>query len=400
MVDNGPRMSRRHVERIRPRAGVISAHARSWLALLAGLLAVASGCTRLLLGDSEAGLVLEDLMGGPQESRLEARTGEPSRASLRFTAGGAPRAADLYLPATRARAGLVLVPGLTPAGKDDSRLVALARTLARVDFAVLVPDIPGFRSLQLRASDVGVLIDAIETLDALPEMQPRLPLGIGGFSYAVGPAIMASLDPRVRERVDLVVGVGGYYDLRELVAYYTTGAHRGDTEGPTPYDSGKWIFALGIAEQLPDAGDRAALEALALDMVYSSSAASAPTSPADLTPGGAALLELLTNTTPERVPALLAQLPATLREEIRALNPAEADLDRLHARMLLLHGRGDDIIPYGESIALAEALPGEQVSLYLVDGMAHVELSPGLGDIDTLLAMVDALLAARAAPGT
>ena len=365
-------------------------------ALLAVVLAAAWGCTRLLLGDSEAALVLEDLMDGLGESRLEARTGDPRREPLRYAGNGETRVADLYLPASRVRGGLVLVPGLTPAGKDDARIVDLARTLARVEFAVLVPDVPGFRSFQMRASDVDVLVDAIVQLRGRVEMQPGLPLGIGGFSYAVGPALMASMHPRARDGVDIVVGVGGYYDLRELVTYYTTGAHRGETGGPTPYDRGKWIFALGIAEQLPDANDRLAVEALARRMAFSRSAETSVPIPGNLTPGGDALLELLGNTTPERVPALLAKLPRPLREEIRALNPAEADLDQLHARVLLLHGRGDNIVPYAESVALAEALPDHQVRLYLIDGLAHVDLRPELGDIDVLLEMVESLLAERA----
>ena len=367
--------------------------------LLGACLLAASGCARWLLGDSEAGLVLEDLMGGSGESRLERRTAEPSRRTLGYRGEGGERVADLYLPATPARAGLVLVPGLTPAGKDDARLVHLARTLARVEFAVLVPDVPGFRSFSMRASDVAVLIDAIAELHRHPEMQPDLPLGIGGFSYAVGPALMAALDGRARDSVDFVVGVGGYYDLRELVAYYTTGAHRGDAGAPTPYDRGKWIFALGIAEQLPDPGDRRTVAALARRMAFSSAEQNEVAIPDNLTAGGDALLELLTNTTPQRVPTLLARLPPTLREELRALNPAEADLGELRARVLLLHGRGDDIVPYTESIALAEALPDEQIELFLVDGLAHVDLSPELGDIDVLLAMVNALLAERRGNG-
>jgi fermentation-respiration switch protein FrsA (DUF1100 family) len=68
----------------------------------------------------------------------------------------------------------------------------------------------------------------------------------------------------------------------------------------------------------------------------------------------------------------------------------------LHARLLLLHGRGDNIIPYTESIELAQSVPAGRARLFLVDGLAHVDLQPTWADVDILLAMVEALLEERA----
>ncbi len=360
------------------------------------MLSLTGGCLQLRLGDSEAGLVLEDLV--TSDSRLRQRTPEPAFRGLSTRVGERQLRGDLYLPAGSVRAGLVLVPGLAVAGKNDPRLVALARTLARVDFMVLIPDVPGFRAYRMGSEDVEVLVAAVQALEAAPEMQSRLPMGIGAFSFAVGPALIAALDARVAERVDFIVAVGGYQDLRRLIAYYTTGAHRDDRDTPTPYDRGKWIFALGVSEKLPDTSDRLAIQAVARRAIYGNAGESDVPAPASLSPGGAALLELLTNTTPERVPALLARLPATLRAEITALNPAEQPMNRLRGQLLLLHGRGDNIIPYTESVALAESVPDGHAELFIIDGLAHVDLQPTAGDVDILMEMVNALLDQRAPP--
>ncbi len=373
-----------------------------WTRLYSALLAIAiimaltGGCLQLRLGDSEAGLVLEDLV--TRDSRLRKRTPEPAFRALRMSVDGRQLRGDLYLPAGSVRAGIVLVPGLAIAGRHDPRLVALARTLARVDFMVLIPDVPGFRAYRMGSEDVEVLVAAVQALEAAPEMQARLPMGIGAFSFAVGPALIAALDARVAERVDFVVAVGGYQDLRRLISYYTTSAHRDDRDTPTPYDKGKWIFALGVSDKLDDASDRLAIQAAARRAIYANAGAMDVPVPAGLSPGGAALLELLGNTTPERVPILLARLPAPLRAEITALNPAEQPLHGLHARLLLLHGRSDHIIPYTESIALAESVPAGGADLFIIDGLAHVDLQPTSADVDVLLSMIDALLAQRAPP--
>jgi hypothetical protein len=356
-------------------------------------LALAGGCLQMRLGDSEAGLVLEDLVAS--DSRLQARTPKPIFRALRFDDDAPPLRADLYVPADGVRAGMVLVPGLAVAGRNDPRLVALARTLARVGFLVVIPDIPGFRYYRMGVEDVELLVAATQALAALPEMQPRLPVGIGAFSFAVGPALIAALDARVARRVDFVVAVGGYHDLRRLITYYTTGAHRQDSDAPTPYDKGKWIFALGVSEKLPDPSDRRAIQNAARRAIYTDVDEASVPLPADLSPGGAALLELLTNTTRERVPELLARLPAPLAAEITALNPAEQAMGGLHAHLLLLHGRSDAIIPYTESIALGESVRPGGAQLFLIDGLAHVDLQPTSGDVDILLEMVNALLAQR-----
>ncbi len=368
----------------------------SALLTIAIIMALTGGCLQLRLGDSEAGLVLEDLV--TSDSRLRKRTPEPGFRALHTSVEGRRLRGDLYLPAGSVRAGIVLVPGLAVAGRNDPRLVALARTLARVDFMVLIPDVPGFRAYRMGSEDVEVLVAAVQALEVVPEMQARLPMGIGAFSFAVGPALVAALDARVAERVDFIVAVGGYQDLRRLIAYYTTSAHRDDRDTPTPYDKGKWIFALGVSEKLPDTSDRLAIQAVARRAIYANAGESDVPAPASLSPGGAALLELLTNTTPERVPALLARLPAPLRAEITALNPAEQSMNGLRGHLLLLHGRSDNIIPYTESVALAESVPAGHADLFIIDGLAHVDLQPTAGDVDILMEMVDALLDQRAPP--
>ena len=371
---------------------------KPWATLLAIAITIvlAGGCLQVRLGDSEAGLVLEDLF--TSDSRLRERAPAPTFRALHISDDRRQLRGDLYLPADSVRAGIVLVPGLAVAGKNDPRLVALARTLARVNFMVLIPDIPGFRAYRMGSEDVEVLVAAVQALGVAPEMQPRLPIGIGAFSFAVGPALITALDTRVAERVEFIVAIGGYQDLRRLITYYTTGAHRDDRDTPTPYDKGKWIFALGVSEKLLDTSDRLAIQAVARRAIYANTGESDVPAPASLSPGGAALLELLTNTTPARVPALLARLPASLRAEITALNPAEQPMNSLHARLLLLHGRGDNIIPYTESIALAESVPDGRADLFIIDGLAHVDLQPTAGDVDILLEMVNALLDQRAAP--
>jgi len=359
-----------------------------------------AGCAPPPLGDTEAALALEDIAAGDNDSRLKAETPQPSRRAITFDIDDHRYAADLYLSPSGARAGIVLVPGVVPAGKDDPRLVALAYTLARLRFAVLVPDMPGLRDYKVRASDVREVADAFRYLSADPELAPSGRAGIAGFSYGAGPVIIAAVQPDIRDRVRFVVAVGGYHDLHNVVGYFTTGFYRiPDAPGdgwrflwPNPYV--KWAFALSNTELLERPRDRRALRAVAAAIMRGGATVEPEPTPS-LAPDARALYALLTNQDRARVPALIDRLSPRIRGELEGINPAAHDLSRLGAQVILLHGRSDTLIPYTESVALACALPPRQVRLFLIDGLAHVTIQPRAADLPQLLRAMEALLAQR-----
>ena len=77
------------------------------------------------------------------------------------------------------------------------------------------------------------------------------------------------------------------------------------------------------------------------------------------------------------MPALIDALPAPIRADLEALDLERRDLSQLPFDLILLHGRDDPIIPSTESQALAAAVPDDRVSLYVLDRLTHIELSPG-----------------------
>ncbi|HEY9899789.1 MAG TPA: hypothetical protein V6D00_11455 [Pantanalinema sp.] len=366
---------------------------RRWLALV-GTIALIQGC----LPSREALWVLRDVAAGDQPSVLKERTPAPARAAVRYTIEGRAHAADLYQPGEAPCAGIVLVPGATRDGKDDARLVAFANTLARARFAVLVPEIASLRALRLRARDAREVADAFAYLGSRPDLAPGGRAGIGAFSYAVGPALLAALEPAIRDRVRFVLGVGGYHDVARVVTYCTTGFFR-DERGAwrylRPNAYGKWVFVLSNADLLEDPGDRRALSAMA-ERRLSDPAAPIEQLAQGLRPEGRSLYDLLANADPERVPGLIAKLPRPIRDDMAALDLANKDLRALRARVNLIHGTNDSVIPYTESLALARALPHGLARLTVVGDLGHVELTGlGIRDAWRLWRAIDALLAER-----
>ncbi len=372
-----------------------------WYAL--ALCAALSGCISPNFGDSEAGLALEDLASGQSASRLAALAPQPSRESISFITGGEERAADLYRPARSARAGIVLVPGVVAQGRRDARIIAMANTLARLDFTVLVPDMPGVRSFQMRSSDVREVADTFAWLASRPELAPPGYIGIAGFSYGAGPVLLAALKPDIREQVHFVLAVGGYYSLENVVTYLTTGYYPvvepagtvlSETRRTSPHPYGEAAFIRSNLDLLERPADRGFFRGYAEYLTGNRIDEDEPV-PAYLAPDAQAFYKLLTNHIPAQVPALLEKLPPRMRTELEGIDPAAHDLSQLRADVILLHGRGDNLIPYTESIALAGALPESQVQLFIIDGLAHVDFRPKIHDVPQLLVAMEALLAQR-----
>lgn len=370
--------------------------------LLAIVLVLAlAGCGQLwggvcLLPSAEGLLIMQDLAAGAGNSQFKAMTPAPRRTTVSYQVDGRHARGDLYLPAVAPAAGLVLVPGAAKEGKDDPRVVAFAMTLSRVRFAVLVPDMQDVRGLRLRPEDAREVADAFRYLLSHERLSPGGRAGMAAVSYAVGPAILAALEPDLRDRVHLILAVGGYYSLLNVLTYVTTGQFQAP-DGPwqirakNPY--GLWVFVESNLEYVQDAGDRARLAEMAERRLKDPAAAIADLA-SGLGPEGKTIYAFMTSRTPAELESRFAQLPPRIRAGIEGLDVARRDLSPLSARLVLVHGVEDPIIPYTESMRLARAAPHSQ--LFLVNGLMHVNLGGlSLGDMRQLGCALDALLALR-----
>lgn len=317
---------------------------------------------------------------------------------IRYRGTAADRTGDLFA-LNGSRAGLVLVPGASEAGKDDPRLRAFARSLARAGFVVLVPEIETLRRLLVRPEDAAEIADAVEYLSRRLATHGATRIGIAAISYSTGPAVLAALDARIRHKVSFVIAVGGYYDMDSVVTYFTTGKFRAAPGQPWRYQKpnvyGKWVFVRSNLPRVGNGTDRALLGAIS-ERKLTNPRADTSALEDRLGREGRGIMALLTNTDPAAVPELIKGLPPAIRRDIAGLDLDRRDLTGLAANLILVHGRDDTIIPFTESVALAAAVGPDRATLFLVDGLAHVDLRPtGLSDALTLWRAVYRLLEER-----
>lgn len=320
---------------------------------------------------AEAALVMWDVAAGGRPTWWQDATETPRDQIIEWKGGEG----DLYLPAARPRAAMVLVPGAAVLGRDEPRLKAFARTFARAGFAVLVPELPEVRQLVLSRADADRVAGALREL---ARRLPDAPLGVAAISYAVAPALIAAIEDDLASRIAFVVGIGGYRDAHAVIRFVTTGAFRprGDAREfrmePNAY--GRWAILRANAGRLDDPSDARLLGEIALRR-WRDRNADISREAALLGPQGRAVLALVDNRDPDAVAGLIAGLPERVRHEIDGLNLALYDLSRLRGHLILVHGRTDPMVPYSESQDLAAASSKARVSLFLIDEIGHVEFT-------------------------
>lgn len=372
---------------------------RATLVVAAALALAGCGTLRQVacLPGGDATLMMDDLMAGASASKLKNTTEAPRRTTVAYTIADRARAGDLYQSGAPS-AAIVLVPGASTSGKDDPRLVAFAEALARMRFTVLVPDIPNVRQLRVKPDDAAPIADAVAHLAGRADLAPQGRIGVGAFSYALGPGVIAALDPAVRDKVRFVLGVGGYYDLVATIKYFMTGYYQ-EAGGPRQYLQpnwyGKWVFVHSNVDRFADAEDRATLTEMANLKVKDAGADVAALAAKLRSDEAKALYAMLNETDPDKIPGYLAAFPADMRADLDRLDLSKRDLKQLKARVLLFHGYDDNLVPYTESLAFAQATGGA-ARTFLINGFVHVDFAKtGFLDGWKMGCAIDELLAER-----
>jgi hypothetical protein len=180
----------------------------------------------------------------------------PAREELTLAARGRPLHADLYRPA-KPRQAILLVHGLSRAGRRHAELVHLARLLAAQGALVLVPHFETFAAFTLDGGEVDDIGAALTHLRGTGH-----PVGVAGFSFGAGPALVAAAHhPGLR----LVASFGGYADLRHVIAFITTGVHTfgGRRYAESQEEYNRWKLLALLVGFVEPPRDRTRLQALA-----------------------------------------------------------------------------------------------------------------------------------------
>ena len=326
-------------------------------------------------------LLLLELPTPETDGPIARRLPDPQIERVTFEGAGRAMIADVYRPASGSRRshrpGIVLNHGVAAGGMNDLRLTNFADALARAGYVALVPEFINLKEFRVRPSDVGEMVSSYEYLERLPDVNPDR-VGFFGFSYAGGIAMLAANDPRISERVRFCFLLGSYYDLRSIVTYATTGYYLEDGEWVymKPRHTGKWAVLRNSLRLVGDDTDRRLLSRIANSKLEDDTC-DVSASADSLGEEGALLYELMMNGDPDAAAGIIDRLSPGILGYFDELS-MPGNMENVTARLIIVHGRDDNLMPYTESILLAENAPPKAIAeLRILESIQHVDLEFG-----------------------
>ena len=280
---------------------------------------------------------------------------------------------EVYRPSSDGpHPGLVVCLGVVPFGVDHPQVAVLGRALARAGFAALLYWSPAMRDFRLDPEDVQNISLAYKWFIEQPSIDPARS-GLLGTCVGGSFALMAAASPSIRERVSFVAAYAPFSSMWTF-ARDIASTTRLDENGREPWQVDpltRKVFVHSLTALLTPVETERLRNAFVVE--------GEPPDSRNLSEEGLAVYSLLTACSPEAAESALHCLPASMQARLSAMSPMNY-LEDIHAPLIvLLHDRGDALIPVGESRRMISAL-GSRPALHFTE-MQFQHLDPVKGKL-------------------
>jgi dienelactone hydrolase len=274
---------------------------------------------------------------------------------------------EVYRPSSRGpHPGMLVCLGVVPFGVDHPQVPVLGKALARAGFAALLYWSPAMGDFRLDYEDVENIPLAYHWLIEQPYVDPARS-GLLGTCVGGSFALMAAANPLIRDRISFISAYAPYSSLWTF-ARDVAGRTRSCGDGHEPWQVDPLAYKVFVHSMTsflkPD-------EAEWLRNAFSNE--SGPPAGRDLSADGQAVYSLFTAQDESDAEATLHRLPSILQKNLTILSPMNYLNDIHTPLMVLLHDRGDHVIPVGESRRLYSALAGHAGVHYTEMQFQHLD---------------------------
>ena len=287
---------------------------------------------------------------------------------------GLPIPARIYRPRGRAGApGLVLAHGVHYQGIGEPRLQRFARTIASSGVLVMTPELAELADYRIDPRTIDTIGES--ALD-LRKRVHRTTVGVMGLSFAGGLSMLAAADPRYASAISFVVGVGAHDDLERVSHFFIEDQIRevgGGTLAMKAHDYGAVVLVYGYVDRFFPASDVPSARDALRAWLHEDFDGARKTSES-MSREGKAKMQLVFD---HREDILGREILAVIVEHAEAMKRVSphGNLAGLRARVYLLHGEGDNVIPPAETRWLAaDAPPGSVQNALVSPAIQHVEM--------------------------
>jgi hypothetical protein len=294
-------------------------------------------------------------------------TKPPAVQKVKYPTHSGQATGDLYRPSAGGpHPGIVVCLGVVPFGVDHPQVPVLGKALARAGFAALLYWSPAMRDFRLDPEDVENISLAYHWLIEQPYIDPARS-GLLGTCVGGSFALMAAATPRIRDRVGFIGAYAPFSSMRTF-ARDIASSTRSDGDGRESWrvdQLTRKVFVHSVTAWLEHG------EAAQLRNAFAGEGGRPDGR--GLSADGRAVYSLLAAPDVDEADRVLDRLPAIMRERLALLSPMNY-LKDIHAPVIvLLHDRGDQVIPVGESRRLHAALAGHAGVHYTEMQFQHLD---------------------------
>ena len=310
---------------------------------------------------SQVALFIPQILPGISAQPLEWFTPDPVWQEIKYPTNDQDGFADLIIPGKPGDYSAVLfyLGVFVDHPREDPRVVALAEGLARSGMVVLIPWSNTQIHQRIDLNDIDDLVLGFQYLKSLDFVDPER-VGLGGICTGASMVTIAAQDERIRNDVKFINFFAGYYDAFDLTkSIVSRSRFYGDTVLPWEPDELTYqLFRNHMIDGVVDKNDRDMLfrifmsnEVPTLDEINT------------LSSEGMVVYKLLNGVSFDEADELIFQLSDHTKDFLRRASPS-TNIDRVNARVLIMHDLYDNLVPSEESKRLADSLSGDERTYY------------------------------------
>jgi hypothetical protein len=278
---------------------------------------------------------------------------------------------DLYRPSAGGpHPGIIVCLGVVPFGVDHPQVPRLGKALARAGFVALLYWSPAMRDFRLDPEDVENIALAYHWFIEQPYVDPARS-GLLGTCVGGSFALMAAASPLIRDRVAFIGAYAPYSSMWTFTRDIASATRScGDGREPWQVDPlTRKVFVHSLIALLEPGEAERFRSAFANE--------SGHLDDRNLSADGHAVYSLLTALDQDDAETALHRLPPIMQERFAALSPLNYLKDIYAPLIVLLHDRGDQVVPVGETRSLCSALTGHAGVHYTEMLFQHLDPAKG-----------------------
>ncbi len=265
---------------------------------------------------------------------------------------------DIYEPAVTYRGTIAVIHGMSPKGKSDPRIMTLCQALSQIGFRVVAPDIASIKALIIDPAQIESIADIVNVIASSTTLTPSGRLALLAPSFSGAMCLAAAALPCVNDKIASICAIGAFTEVDSVINYLLT------NNTADPY--GRYIVLKNVLPLIlqDDTAIQKALDAAIKDNLNEESNVELQHCLFMLTAEEQAQVNRVFHDGAYRTQLFQSSRPI-IAEELKAMNIVSR-LEGLSAKVFLLHGKHDNVIPCDQSEMLYGHLKQREKEVDLV----------------------------------